>query len=80
METGAADLVLVDERDAQPQLGGTEGGGVAAGAGADDDEVVGVGCRGSWSGCQRAWESASITMGITRPMVANGLMAGAWPP
>ena len=42
MEAGAADLVLVDKGDAEAQLGRAERGGVAAGAGAKDHEVVGV--------------------------------------
>ena len=43
MEARAPDLVLVHERDAEPELGRTEGGGVATGAGAQDDEVEGIG-------------------------------------
>ena len=39
MEAGPADLVLVDEGDPQPELGGPERGGVATGAGPKDDEV-----------------------------------------
>ena len=51
VEAGTADLVLVDESDAEPQLPRPERGGVAAGAGTDDHEVVGIrvgrrGCRG----------------------------------
>ncbi len=43
MEAGAADLVLVDEGDLEAQLGGAEGGRVATGARAEDDEVEVVG-------------------------------------
>ena len=52
MEARPADLVLVDERDLQAELGGTEGRGVAAGAGAEDDEVEVIGrADGHGSGC-----------------------------
>ena len=43
VEARAADLVLVDEGDLQPELGGAEGGGIAACAGAEDDEIEVVG-------------------------------------
>ena len=43
VEARAADLVLVDEGDLEAELGGPEGGRVAAGAGAEDDEVEVVG-------------------------------------
>ena len=43
MEAGPADLVLVDERDPEAELGGPEGGRVAAGPRAQDDEVEVVG-------------------------------------
>ena len=39
MEAGAADLVLVDESDLQTELRGPESGRVAAGSGAEDDEI-----------------------------------------
>ena len=43
VEARPADLVLVDERDLEPQLGGPERGRVAAGARAEDDEIERVG-------------------------------------
>ena len=43
MEARAADLVLVDEGDLESQLGGPEGGRVAAGARAEHDEIEVVG-------------------------------------
>jgi hypothetical protein len=43
VEARPADLVLVDERHLEPELGRPERGGVAARAGAEDDEVEGVG-------------------------------------
>ena len=43
VEARPADLVLVDERDLEPQLGRPERGRVAAGAGAEDDEIERVG-------------------------------------
>jgi hypothetical protein len=44
VEAGAAEGgALLDERDLQAELGGAEGAHVAAGAGADDDEIVGGG-------------------------------------
>ena len=52
MEARAADLVLVDERDLQAELGGPEGGGVAAGARTEHDEIEVIGrADGHWSGC-----------------------------
>ena len=42
MEARAADLVGVDEGDLEAKLAGPEGGGVAAGAGAQDDQVEAV--------------------------------------
>ena len=47
VEARPADLALVHERHAHAQLGGPEGGGVAAGAGAKDDQVeIGAGACG----------------------------------
>ena len=43
MQARAADLVLVDEGDPKAELGGAEGGGIATGAGAEDDEIEVVG-------------------------------------
>ena len=43
VEARAADLVLVDEGDLQAELGRAEGGGVAAGSGAEHDEIEVVG-------------------------------------
>ena len=40
MEAGAADLVRLDEGNAQAQLSAAQRGGVAARAGAQDDQVV----------------------------------------
>ena len=39
VEAGAAHGVPLHQGGAQPQLGGPDGGGVAAGAAPDDDEV-----------------------------------------
>ena len=55
MEARAADLVLVDEGDLQPELGGPEGRRVAAGARAEHDEIEIVGrADGHGSGCLEA--------------------------
>ena len=43
MQAGAADLVVVDEGDLQAELGGTEGRRVAAGPGAEHDQVEVIG-------------------------------------
>ena len=52
MEARAAQLVLVDERGLQAELSATERRGVAAGAGAEDDEVEVIGrADGHGSGC-----------------------------
>jgi hypothetical protein len=45
VETGAAELELLDDGDLETELGGADGGDVAAGAAAEDDEVELVGCR-----------------------------------
>ncbi len=42
VEAAPADHVLLDHGGAHPQLGGADGGDVAAGTGADDDAVVGA--------------------------------------
>src|SRR5439155_11675790 len=54
VETGAAQLVLLDHRGLEAELRGPDGGHVAAGAGADDDEieVLGIGHGGLWSGTE----------------------------
>ena len=39
MQTGAADRVLIDQDDRQPQLCGTDRGGVSARAAAEDDDI-----------------------------------------
>ena len=52
MEARAAELVLVDERDLQAELGAAEGRGVAAGAGTEHDEIEVIGrADGHGSGC-----------------------------
>ena len=46
VEAGAAEGgAFVDEGDLEAELGGAEGAHVAAGAGADDDEIESLGCR-----------------------------------
>src|SRR5207248_2934669 len=40
VQAGAAQLVPLDDRDRQPQFGSPEGRGVAAAAGAQDNDVV----------------------------------------
>ncbi len=62
MQARAADAVPVHERDAEPELGGPEGGGVATGAGAQDDEVEGIGlCGVSGHGFERVGRVSGIT-------------------
>src|SRR4051812_16185887 len=58
VEARAAKVFLLDAQDALLELPGADGGGVTAGAAADDHDVVlvagGVGARGGcfrWSGC-----------------------------
>ena len=61
MEARAADLVLVDEGDLEAELGGAEGGRVAAGAGAEHDEIEVVGgADGHGSGCLGAPDEAGV--------------------
>ena len=43
MKTGAADLVLVDERDFQAELGGPKGRRVTAGTRAEHDKIEVIG-------------------------------------
>ena len=40
VQTGTTELSFVDQGDPEPELGGTQGAGVAAAAGAEDDDVV----------------------------------------
>ena len=49
VQAGAADLVLLDQRDRHAELGGAEGAGVAAAAAAEDHDVE-LGLRGSCVG------------------------------
>ena len=72
MEARAADLVLVDEGDLEAQLGGPEGGRVAAGAGAEHDEIEVVG---------RADSHGSGSLGEPRsgwPQRAHRDRTGGW--
>jgi hypothetical protein len=63
VETRAADLVLVDERDPETELGRPERGRVAAGARAEYDEVEVVGRADSD-------RSAPLVTGVPRPAIA----------
>src|SRR5690606_31601618 len=40
VQAGAAELVLLDQGDAEPELGGMQGAGIAAAARSQDDDVV----------------------------------------
>jgi hypothetical protein len=51
VQAGAAELgVLLDDGDLEAELAGADAGDVAAGAAADDDEVVVEGALGSGGG------------------------------
>ena len=83
MQAGAADALgsIVHERHAEAQLAGPEGGGIAAGAGAEDDDVEGLGVLGSLGTLGLPSESRGGTG--RRPMVAKGpaglpILGRAW--
>ena len=66
IEAGAAEGgVFLDDGGFQPELRGTNGADIAAGAGADDDEVVGhaitPNSQSSWPGSSRPSTSLSLT-------------------
>lgn len=44
---------FLDQRDLEAELGGAEGADVAAGAGADDDQIEGLGRHEDWE--LRVW-------------------------
>mgnify|MGYP001793957483 CR=1 FL=1 len=68
MEAGPADLVLIDKGDLQAELAGPEGGGIAAGACAEQPAPLLLwihgGPLGSWNGWRWRWNP--------RLMVAKG--------
>src|ERR671916_1561561 len=70
VEAAAADGVVLDHGGAHPELGGADGGDVAAGSGADDDAVVGAfGHRPGEASGQKRRTAAS----------RNAARAAAWP-
>ena len=69
VEAGAADLVLVDESHAETELRPAEGGRVAAGAGAEHDEVERVGRADGHGRCLRKLGWRARTAQRIRPMV-----------
>ena len=65
-------LLLVDERDLHAEVGGLEGGGVAAGAGAEDDDwaMAGIGVGSGDLSLQR--EGERVLERVARPSAGSG--------